>query len=101
QAAGLFSDMSAGGGDGGDCMAPVQRFAAGEHVAASITERRVTFAQVDEAVGSLREISGGQDGLHARKLLGLGGVDAANARVGVRAAQNVAVEQPGHLEVGA
>ena len=47
QAGGFFGDMDAGGGNGGNRMAPIEHLALGEHIAARVAEGRVAFAQVD------------------------------------------------------
>ena len=101
QAGGFFGDMDAGGGNGGNRMPPIEHFALGEHVAARIAEGRVAFAQVDQALRHLRKIVCCHDRFDSGERRGLAGIDAANARMRVRAAQNEAVEQPGHLKIRA
>ena len=48
----------------------------------------------------LRDVGGGQHGAHARQRPRLAGVDALDAGVGVRAAQQPGLQQPGQLQVG-
>ena len=52
-------------------------------------------------IAGVRQIGGGDDGLDAGQRRGLAGVDAHDAGVGVRAAQDAAVQQAGRGEVGA
>ena len=46
------------------------------------------------------KVHGGGNGLHAGQGLGLAGVDGANTGVGVGAAEDLAVQQSGHVDVG-
>ncbi len=46
------------------------------------------------------DVLAGDDGFHAWHLAGSGGVNAADARVGVGAAEDFAPEQAGEIDVG-
>ena len=89
------------GGDGGDGVATVQRLFAGHHVAAveAVVDRCALFLVLDFG-GNVREVGGGYHGVDAGQGQGAAGVDAADASVGVGAAQNFAVEHTGQVDVG-
>src|SRR4029077_15125368 len=46
------------------------------------------------------DVAGGNDGLHARQLFRLRGIDAPDARMRMRAAQDLAPDHAGHVGVG-
>ncbi len=52
------------------------------------------------APGSFESVFGGDHGAHAAQLLGLAGVDGADARVGVGAAQDSAGQHAGQMNIG-
>ena len=98
----LLGHVGVDGGHGGDGVALVQRLAPGQHVHAQ--EAQVldgALGEVGETPGSFRPVGGGHDCADAGIRLGLAGVDGLDDGVGVRAAQNLAVEQTGQALVGA
>jgi len=101
QGSGLLGDVGADSGDSGHGMSAIERFAGSEKVPADIAERGLTLAKVDHTVGPLGKIGRGDYGFHTGQSAGLRSIDAENAGMRVGAAQNVAVEQAGSLEVGA
>src|SRR5205823_11478386 len=90
-----------GRGDGGHGLAPVQHLAAGQAVAAQVVQLDRAFAQVGDAVAGVGQVGGGDDRLDARRLKRLADLDAADDAVGVRAAEDAAVQEARHGEVGA
>jgi hypothetical protein len=68
---------------------------------AEVPEVDGPLAQLGDLVGVLGQISRGHDRLDAGQAEGLAGVDLADGGVGVGTAQDTAVQQAGHLEVGA
>jgi hypothetical protein len=80
--------------DRGDGMALIQRLLARHDVVENVVEPGI-------AVGVILEVVAGHDRLHAGQLLGLGGVDLPDARVGVRRAQDAANQHAGRGGIGA
>ena len=101
QGGGLLGRMDVGCGDGGDGVSLIEDLAAGQNVAADVTERRCAFAQIDDAIGAVGKIGAGDDGSDAGDGGGLAGVDADDSRVCVRTAHYEAVQQPGGIVIGA
>ena len=93
--------MCGRGGDGGDGVAFVEHFVACQTIAAQVREVDGSLAQFGDFVAGVGEVRRRDDGLHAGQSGGLAGVDAAEVGMGMRAAQDAAVQQAGHLHVGA
>jgi hypothetical protein len=87
RAAGLFGVL---GGDNGDRLAEVPHVLEGEYGLVGELEAVALFT---------RNVLVGEDGVNARHLPGLAGVDALDARSGVRATERVPEEHPGREEV--
>jgi len=98
---GLLGHVRVDGRHRGHGVPAVEHLARGEHVAADVAERNLALAQIDHAIGTLREIAGGHYGFDALQFLGSRDVDAEDAGVGVRAAQNMAMKQARSLEISA
>ena len=96
EADGFLGDVDGIGGHAGDGVSPEQGFGAGQDVVAGGARRqgRVVLAG-DGQVGA------GYDGAHAGQGFGGGGVNGLDARMGVGAPQDFAVQHPAHLEVAA
>ena len=99
QLAGLGRDRLGGGGDGRDRMAGEQRLLARHHVAAhpahvlDAEHHRLVDREVDD-------VARGDHRLHAGQRLRLRGVDRLDARMRMRAAQDLAPDHAGHGGVG-
>ena len=92
----LFGDMRAGGGDGGDGVALVEDLAPRQHVVGRrLAERGLARNGVWRA-----DVVRGGDGPDVRVSLRPAGVDAHDARVGVGAAEHLAVEHAGDADIG-
>ena len=76
------------GGDRGHRMAVIERLLARHAVVEDVVHGGI-------AVGEIGQVGGRDHRLHARQLLGLRGVDRADDRVGVRAAQDLADQLAG------
>ena len=97
---GLLGDVGAGGGDGGHGVALVEGLMVGHDVLGHQPHVALGFSQVNDLVLNNREVLGRDCGQHAGQGLGLAGVYRPDAGVGVGAAQHLAVEHPGQLDVG-
>ena len=91
----------AGGRHGGDGVAVIERLAARHGVVGHVAEVRRPLADKGFLAGDLRHVGGGHHRLDARDRLRLRGVDGADAGMGVRAAQHLADQLAGELEVRA
>ena len=83
------------GDDGDDRLALVADLVDGQR-------RLVVQAEIDEAeqgVQIARHVGAADDPAHTRRALGLAGIDAADAGMGVRAAQHLQVQHALHLVV--
>ena len=98
---GLLGDVGADGGDGGDGVALVEGFLMGHYVFGHEADVALGFGQVDDLILDDGEVLGGDYGQDAGQGFGAGGVDAADAGVGVGAAEDFAVDHSGKLDVGA
>ena len=98
---GLLGDGGARRGDGGHGMALIERLLARHDVAGDVPEilRDPLRADIGELV--VREVGGGDHRPDARQRLGLRGVDAPDARMGVGAAQHLADQLAGQPVIGA
>ena len=97
----LLGDVRAGRGDGGDGVALVEGLVVGHDVLCHEAGRTLSFGEVNNLVFDDRKILGGRYGDHAGQRLSLAGVYRANARVGVGAAQDFAVDHAGYLGIRA
>ena len=89
------------GSDGGNGVTAIQRLLPRHHVAAVETVvDRGPFLLVLDLGGHLGEIGGRHHGMDAGQCQRLAGIDAANAGVGVGAAQDLAVQHAGQVDVG-
>ena len=91
QAQRATGDGGADGGDGGDRVTVVERLLA----------RHDVVADVKKIVVAIVEIIARDDGLHARQGGGLRGVDGADPRMSVGAAQDPADQHAGRTHIGA
>ena len=99
QRAGFGCDRLGSGGDGRDGVAGEQRLLARHHVAAH--PAHVLDAEHDRLVErEIDDVLRGDHRLHAGQRFGLGGVDAPDARMRMRAAQYLAPDHAGHVGVG-
>jgi hypothetical protein len=82
-------------------MALVEHLVAGDDVLADMADvhRRLAHRQLE--VAETREVLAGDDRLHALQRFGALGVDRDDPGMGVRAAQDLAVQHPGDLVVRA
>ena len=93
--------MGAVGGNCGDGVALVEGLLGGQTVVAQeLGVDHRAFAQVQHAPAGLRQVGGGGDGVDPGHGLGLAGVDALDAGMGVGAAQDLAVQHAGEIDVG-
>ena len=97
----LVGDRLRRRGHRGDRVALVQRLAARHAVARQVAEIHRTFADERLFRRDVREVGGGDDGLHAGELQRLAGVDRDDAGVRVRRALHLAPQHAGHHHVGA
>ena len=100
QLAGFRCDRFRGRGDGCYGVAGEQRLVARHHVAAH--PAHVLDAQHDRALldREIDDVARGDDGLYARQFFRLGGIDRFDARMRMRAAQNLAPDHAWHGGVG-
>ena len=98
---GFLGDVRVGRGDAGNGVPLVQRLVRRQHVVAQPLEACRALAQVNHRIAVACEVGVGYDSRHAGQRLGGRGVYALDARVRVRASQNLAVQQPGCVEVRA
>ncbi len=99
QFAGFRRDRLCGGDDRRDRMAGEQRFLARHHIAAH--PAHVLDAEHDRLVDrKIHNVARGDHRLDARHRLRLRDVDAPDARVRMRAAQNLAPDHAGHRGIG-
>jgi hypothetical protein len=84
----LLGDRLAGRGKGGDRLALVEHLALGHALLRDIFEVQCAFRTGDQARFYGREVGARDDRLDAGQRFGLPDVDAADARVGMRAAQH-------------
>ena len=96
----FFGDMDVDGRHRRHGMALVEHLAYRQHVALDVAERRLSFAQIHDLIGSLRQVCSRNHRLDAFERFRLGRIDALDARMRVRTAQDRAVQQPRHLEIG-
>jgi hypothetical protein len=99
QAERLAGDGVGGGGDGGDRMAVVQHLVARQQVLGEVLGVDRRFARLGDAGRRQRHTVTDDHRLDARQRPRLVGVDRADARVGVRAAQHAAPQHPRQREV--
>ena len=92
----LFRDGAAFRRDGRHAVAHQAHFGV-EQI--GVVRRRLRPALTGGGVGHARNILVSQDGMHAGKSLGFGGVNPLDARVRVRAGKNLAVEHSGKVNV--
>ena len=81
-----------GRGDGGDGMSVIKRLLAGEDVLAHVAKA---------LIAGIRQVGLGDNGLDARHGQGAGDIDRPDAGMGVRAAQDHAVQHARRAHVGA
>ncbi len=94
EAGGLFSDMRADGGDSGYGVASIEGLVGRQNVVAQPLEAGGSaFAHVHHALGVSGEVGVGDHGQNAFERFGLRGVHVPDIGVGVRASDDVAVEQ--------
>ena len=98
---GLFGDVRARGGNGGDGVALVQGLVVGEHVVAEVAEVCRALSERDDLVGHFRQVRAGDDGEHAVHGLGLTRVYRQDSCVGVGTANELCVEKVVRVEVRA
>ena len=91
----LLGDGGAGGRHGGDRMALVEHFLARHDVARHVPEIHRDALRADIVELLLREVRGGHHRLDALQRLRFRDVDRADARVGVRRAQDAPTSMPG------
>ena len=101
QRQGRIGNGVGGGRDRGDGMALIERLLAGHDVARDVAQVDLHLAGGDDQVGLLGEVLRRHHGFYARQLLGGRDVDRLDQGVGVRAAQHLADQLAGHVEVGA
>ena len=106
---GRLGNVGVDGGDGGHRVALEQRLVAGQHVIGGELETAIVAAQFLFGQGGEGQVFCGYDGPDPGQDLSLAGVYGADAGVGMRTAQHLAVEQavqpdvravlgaPGHL----
>ena len=95
----LVGDRLAGGRDGHDRMALVEHLLARHDVARHVPEILRDAFRPDILELLLREVRRGDHCLHARQRRRLGDVDRADARMGVRRAQDAAGQHARHGEI--
>ena len=95
-----FCDVGIVGGDGGDGVAAIQRLVGCQEVIAEELETVVVVAQLCFAQGRKGQVGGGHHGADAGQSLGLAGINRPDAGVGVGAAEDTALQQPGQVEIG-
>ena len=96
---GLFGDMRTRRGNGGYCMALVERLVGGEHVVAKVAQVRGTLSERDDLVGHFRQVSTGDDGVYAVHGLGFTGVNREDFGVSVGTANELSVQDIVRVEV--
>ena len=97
----LFGDVGAGGHHGGHGVALIQGLLVGHYVFSHQTHIALGLGEVDDLVLDDGEVLRGDRAHNAGKSLGTAGVYGADAGMGVGAAQYLAVQHPGQLDVGA
>ncbi len=98
---GLLRDVAVGGGDGRDGVPLVQRLLEGQNVCRDHARIPLQLGKINEAVLHDGEVLRRGDGPHTGKRCGFARVDGVDARVGVRATQNLAVQHPRQVKIGA
>ena len=98
---GFLGHVRVGGGDSGNGVALVERLLLGETVLGEEAGVPHGLAEVDHHVLHDGNIGAGDDGLHVGEGLGLARVDGDDAGVAVGAAQDLAVQRAGQVDVGA
>ena len=101
QLQGLFRNVDVDGGHRGHGMPAVQHLVVRQRVVAQMLHVDRHLAEVGHAVLGLGHVVRRHHRLDARQGLGLAGIDRADAGVGVRAAQHLAVQHAGQPHVGA
>ena len=96
---GLFGDMGAGRGDGGNRVALVESLLVGHHMLGHQPYVALSLCQVDDLVLDYGEVPGSDNAKNAGEGLGPAGVDGAYAGMGVGAAKHLAVKHSGKLDV--
>ena len=97
----LLRDVRCTGRHGGDSVTDIEHLVAGQGIVAQVLEIHRAFAQSGGAILCLSEVVGGHYGIDAGQRLGAAGVDGADPGVGVRAAQDLAVQEARQVHVGA
>ena len=100
-AKGFLSNRRGGRSDGRDGVALVERLVPRHHVQGHVALVGRLLAALENRRGQVGEVRRGNHGLHAGKGAGPGRVDADDARVGMRAAQDTAHQLARHVEVRA
>ena len=98
---GLLGLVGAVGGDGGDGVAGGEGLLSGHDVLGEHPRAAANLGVVNGLVFQDGEVGGGDDGANAGKGLRFTRVDGPDARVRVRAAEHLAVDEAGHGDVGA
>ncbi len=89
----LLGNLRAGRADGSDRMTEEERLIARKHILRQIAQvGAAAFAAADDFVGRLRQVGSRYDRPHAGQGFGRAGIDRADERVGVRAAQHLSIE---------
>ena len=92
--------MGADRAHGRDRVARVEHLVRGQRVLGDLAHINGGFADVRELIHGLDQVVGRGHGAHSVEREGLGGVDRDNLGVGVRAAQDLAVEQARQAHIG-
>ena len=99
QFGGLLGDVEVDRGDCGYGVALVERLAVGQDVAVDVRKPGIAFADIDDLVPGGRQVGGRGYREYAVERLGFRGVDGDDSSMGVRAAQDEPMQQPGELLV--
>ena len=91
--------MRVGGGDSRHGVTLVEHLGLGEHVPMHVGKASVALPDIHELVLGFRQVVGSDDGENTVHRFRLGSVDRADAGVGVRAAENRAVQRAGERNV--
>ena len=96
----FLCQMLARSRDRGDRMSHVQRLLARHDIAAeeAVVDRRALFL-IDELGGRIRKVGSRDDRMHSRHRQRPARIDSANAGMGVRAANDLRVQQTGHRRI--
>ena len=97
----LFGRAAVGRRDGGDRVALVERLLARHDVAGDVPEILRDPLRPDILEFMVGKIGGGHHRLDAGQRQSPRGVDRADAGMGMRRANDLAVERPGHRQIGA